>query len=150
MKLIQKSYLLLFVIGFGCNNRNTVHVYVENGSASQKELPVEVYVDDVLNRSVNVKKGTSTPRSKHIAILFPELKDSFSLKFRVANTREETECMIYRDSLTEGKWVSVILHETLLRKGWDIGGRVLTKDSIVEHSFSCGLVSQPICGFVEE
>lgn len=140
------TVLLLFLVS--CNQNKTLNIFIENGSASQKTIPVEVYVNDSLYKIVTVNQGENVIRSKHIGVLI-SASTITKVGFKISNTEYGTQCSVKPRSLTNKTWMHVALSEIVFKKGYKYGDRILDKDTMLKKDFYCELVDQPLCGQVE-
>ena len=140
-------FILIFCAG--CHSNETLDIYIENGSLSQKTIPLEIYLDGKLVKEVDVTRKDNIVSSKHVQLLLPETNE-VKLIFKIPQTEWKTECVFKKGELSKKTWIHVALSELEFKKGYQYMGRTLERDTVVERKFYCELVDSPISGQIEE
>lgn len=146
---MRNLWVFILLAISSCRSNKRLNIYIENGSASQKVIPVQVYINDSLTTIVNVTQFENKISSKHVSIQLGNDK-LLRIGFKIPNTSYETECVIKPADLSSKSWLHVGYGETVLPKGFNYYGKILAKDTMVERRFYCELVELPICGQIEE
>lgn len=144
-------YCLLLVAFTSCNRKKIVHIYIENGSATQQVIPMAIYRNDTLWKTVHVKKGKEVFLSKYVPLTLAPGTRQLNLRFEIPGTAYRTTCTLHAQDLRQKDIaLHVSLHEMMFRKGYDYEGRTLDKDTLVEAGLYAGLFdAKMLCGFID-
>jgi hypothetical protein len=125
----------LLLMCFGCKTKH-IEIIIENSSDISDSISIDVMLDSaVLYKNISVKKDKEKLKFESVNIDFPENKTDVRLNFRMNNTGELTGSTVIKDSIKQKAIIHVNFLEVRFLKGFELGTRVLDKDSIVRREF---------------
>ncbi len=130
-------FLSLFVLLLiGCKSKTKqIEILVENSSNVNDSINIDLIVNDIFYKKVPVKRGKETIKYEKIEMDFPKDESVIHLKFKLNSTGELAESIVKKDSIKGKAIVHVNFLEVRFNKGFELGNRVLEKDSIVRREF---------------
>jgi hypothetical protein len=132
-----------FSILGSCKGSDNLNIYYENCSDVNEKVSVETYLDGKLIDTRDVIKGDTLVKMDNLKLKLSDIGDTVKLQFRIQGKGYHSECNFSKNAITQNSWVHVNLREILFRKGDQVPGQVLEKDSLIEKEFYCELVQNP-------
>jgi archaellum component FlaF (FlaF/FlaG flagellin family) len=125
----------LLLVFFGCTKKR-IEIIIENSSNISDSINIDVMLDGVvIYKNVSVKRDKEKVRFETLNIDFPENKTDARLNFRMSNTGELTGSIVTKDSIKRKATVHVNFLEVRFSKGFELGTKILSKDSIARREF---------------
>jgi hypothetical protein len=120
---------------------NSISIYFENNNDLDSTLIIDTYVNGEMCASTKVNRNTTRLYDASEIVKFKENgNEAVSFKFIVKSKEDSTTCTIQNNQLDSIYYLHVNFVTTVFAKGFTVFDRVLEKDSVAHHEFSC----QPI------
>jgi hypothetical protein len=140
MKLLLHTIIITGLLSScGSSRSRTIPIWIENSSNANRVIQIATFVDDSLYDIRSVYRDSIADRILPFNAILksPKNKSGWTFKFKNEDTKEETACIVPEDSISNISFLHVNYVEMIYKKGFDVNGIILMKDSVVKRSFKC-------------